>query len=270
MIVYGTQTPAFKDWRRTQRQGVFNGAYFYSKEIEDNILPRIDADLFVVTVGASIYQPDDIPDGAVVVCHENRTPAINYNHLFRKGILWVCSKQSTADTMRSYGEKAAYVPLSIDTEYVRTFAAEKTKEVAFVGNKWGFKADYLANLPSDIDQLSDLPREDLLREMAKYKRVIAEGRCLMEAQVLGAEGEVPKYKNLEAVFVKPLDNRDAIPYWQEALVGHARTGTIFLKCLTTFHDLKSDTVRRAGGVFAVLDERAAELLGNKLNLVERV
>ncbi|HJS82649.1 MAG TPA: hypothetical protein VJ742_07410, partial [Nitrososphaera sp.] len=64
-----------------------------------------------------------------------------------------------------------------------------------------------------------LPRERLLTEMAKYRRVIAEGRCNMEAQVLGCEVELPGYKDssLDPIDRDVLDSRDAIPLWREVL-----------------------------------------------------
>lgn len=224
MTVLGTQNKNYIRWRNRQSEGLNNGAYWYAKEIEEIILPELqDLDLFVVTTGATLMKDFTVPCGAVILCHDNRKTRRSYERLFRKGVLWVCSKYSTVQTLLELGEKAVYIPLSIDTHYVAQFKQDKTEDIAFVGNAWGFKHSYLASLPKDIVQLSGMEREDLLREMAKFKRIIAEGRCLMEAQVLGADTEVPKYDNLESVFVEALDSRDAISYWREALTAHAET-----------------------------------------------
>jgi hypothetical protein len=261
-ITLGIHTERFKKWYN--RQGVTrnNGSYWYAKEIENIILPYINKKLFIVTAAAKLYSPIEIPDGSIVVCHDNRTPEKSYGNLFNKNILWICSKYSTVKKMKSFGERATYVPLSIDTEYVKKFKSKKTKEAAFVGNAWGFKKSYLASLPKDITQLSNLEREDLLKAMAKYKYVIAEGRCLMEAQVLGCKCEVPKYETLEAVYVEPLDSRDAIPYWIEALKDEPEHH--IMRTTRTFKDLQAKKKRGIGEVFTVSNERAAELINAKV------
>lgn len=273
MIILGTNTEDFSSWHGQKMTGRNNGAYWYSKEIDEIILPEFkDLPLFVVTAGATLLKPFQVPDGAVVICHDNRTTQKSYRQLFKKGILWVCSKHSTVNSLTSLGEKAVYVPLSIDAHYVAKYKRKnKTGDTAFVGNAWGFKKEYLASLPADIVQLSDMERVDLIREMAKYKRVIAEGRCLMEAQVLGAETEVPKYQNgLEAVYVEALDSREALPYWREALEAHAKSlsGKCIIKVMRSFKDLRTGKQRRLGEVFTVSQKRANELLNHELKLVE--
>lgn len=219
MNIIGTQHKKFIKYQKRQTGNVNTGAYFYAKEIEENILPALgELDITVVTTGAVLFRAHEIPDYSVVVCHDNRRPIHKYETLLGKNILWICSKPSTVEKMQNHGEGAVYIPLSIDTEYVKQFKTEKTGEIAYVGNAWSFKRKYLSLLPKDIVQLNGMEREDLLREMAKYKRVIAEGRCLMEAQVLGAVGEVPQYEDgIESVFVTPLDNRETIQYWKQAL-----------------------------------------------------
>ena len=47
MIVYGTSSRKFTNWRNSRTSGKENGAYYYSKEIEDNILPEIKADVLI-------------------------------------------------------------------------------------------------------------------------------------------------------------------------------------------------------------------------------
>lgn len=272
MKILGTQTPKFTSWHAKQGAGKNNGAYWYSKEIEEIILPEINANVVIITAGATLYKPWELPDHLIIVCHDNRTTRQSYGHLFNKKALWICSKESTVQTLSSYGEKGIYIPLSIDMEYVKQFKAKKTKNIAYVGNPWGFKRSYLNSLHKNIKQLNGLEREDLLREMAKYKSVIAEGRCLMEAQTLGAKGEVPKYENIEAVFVKPFDSRNALPHWEKALLSHRNTysSATIIECMRSFNDLLTNKNRRVGEIFAVSNERALELLSNSVKLVEIV
>lgn len=220
MKVIGTEASRYIRWTERCREDRYNGAYYYAVEIEDIILPALNLGRgTIITAGANLQMPKRVLDRTVVVCHNNQDPETQYWRLFGKDILWICSKLSTVDKMTDIGEKAVYIPLSIDTRYVEKFKTKKTKDVAFVGNKWKFKHGYLKSLPSSVDQLSNMPREELLAEMAKYRKVIAEGRCLMEAQVLGCEVEIPDYKDdsIGAIFREPLDTIDAIPRWLEIL-----------------------------------------------------
>lgn len=272
MIVYGTQTPKFTQWRDKQTYGKENGAYYYSKEIEENILPELKLNMFFITAGAAIYTPQEIPDGAIVICHDNRSTKQSYGKLFGKGMIWVCSKHSTVETLEGYGERAVYVPLSIDTEYIKKFKRKKTKDTAYVGNAWAFKREYLNSLPIDIEQLSGMPREKLLKEMAKYKHVIAEGRVLQEAQILGCKTEVPKYDRHESVYVEALDNREAVKYWRKALepIAEEQIQSCIIRAMREFNDLAAKKVRRQGDVFRVSKKRAKELLDNEHNIVEEL
>lgn len=268
MHTLGINTERFKNWHSKQGITRNNGAYWYAKEIEEIILPHINKKLFIVTAGAKLYENFEIPDSAIIVCHDNRSPKNSYGSLFNKNILWICSKHSTVEVLESLNERAVYIPLSIDTEYVKRFKTKNTKDIAFVGNAWAFKKSYLNSLPKKIDQLSNLERDDLLTEIAKYKKVIAEGRCLMEAQVLGCKCEVPKYKDLESVFVDVLDSKDAISYWAEALKNEKEIKDNLVKATISFKDLQAKRKRIKGEVFSVTDLRLEEILNHKENLVE--
>lgn len=239
MKFLGTTNPPYRAWRNRGIGNIHNGAHYYGQEIEEFVLPKIKANLFVVTAGGTL-QPKKVPDNCVFVCHHNVNPQKVYEQFFERGILWVCSKPSTVEKLKKVGEKAVYIPLSIDTQYVEKFKTEKTRDIAFVGNFWKFKFRYLESLPDNVHQIGVLPRKRLLEEMAKYKRVIAEGRCNMEAQVLGCEVQLPDYKSLNLtieldVFPREvLDIRDAVPLWRAALLEHesslklAKSGTINL------------------------------------------
>lgn len=273
MYIFGTQSPKYKAWYARQGIKRNNGSYYYSKEIENIILPELkDLELVVITAGAALYHTREVPNGSVVVCHDNRTTRKSYGMLFKKDILWICSKESTVNILKGYGEKAVYIPLSIDTKYVEKFKRKRRLDkTAFVGNSWGFKREYLASLPEDIVQLSDMNRDDLLKEMAKYKKVIAEGRCLMEAQVLGADCEVPQYQNgLEAVFVDVLDSKDAVVSWREALEPFVKDGVCIIRAVREFKDLEVNRLRKPGEIFTVNKERAQKLLSNDIKIVEKV
>lgn len=91
----------------------------------------------------------------------------------------------------------------------------------------------------------------------------------MEAQVLGAETEVPKYRDIEAVYVEAVDNRDTVELWREA-IEKSMSSKCILRVMKTFHDKHTNKEHRLGELFIVPTERAAELLANKMKLVERI
>lgn len=273
MKIVGTKSDRYQAWRARQGIGRNNGAYWYAKEIENIILPELShLNLWINTVGANFFTPREIPKGAVIVCHDNINTVRTYMKLFRLGVLWICSKQEVADILTEHGEKAVYIPLSVDTEYVKQFKRKRrTKDTAYVGNAWSFKKKYLSSLPDNIDQLNGMEREDLLKEMAKYRNVIAEGRCLIEAMVLGANWSLPTYENINIIEREVLDTREALPMWCEVLEAHEQSlGYCILEAVKTFRDLQANRNRRFGEVFATTVDRAKELLNHELKLVERI
>ena len=108
-----------------------------------------------------------------------------------------------------------YVPLSIDTEYVKQFRVEeKTKETAFVGRKAKAK---LGTLPDDIDYIYGVRRQLLLPRVAQYKTIYAVGRTAIEAKCLGCKLKAYDERFPKVSFWKVVDNKDAAKILQEEL-----------------------------------------------------
>lgn len=165
--------------RRRENAGAnkYNGAYYYSREIVKNIIPRVETGRNWITVNL----PEAGCDHAIVFVHNNLN-AERYDWLKRyDDLVLVCGIPETCEKVAHLGQ-AIYLPLSIDTEYVKQFGAEKTKGVAYAGRR--NKRDY-GNLPIGIDYLSNMPRDTLLRRMAQYEYVYAVGRTAIEARALG-------------------------------------------------------------------------------------
>lgn len=270
-MTIGTDHPTYRFSRLRKHHGLYNGAYFYAKEIEDIILPKINhSRVTIVTAGSVIFSSHQIPDRAIIVCHHNINPVGTYGRYLNRGMLWITSKKSTMKKLKDANEKAVYIPLSIDTKYVKKFRQKKTKDIAFVGNKWGFKRHYLNNLPDNIDQLYNLPREELLTEMAKYKTIIAEGRCNIEAQVLGCKVKLPSYgSGIDVVKREVVDSREVIDLWKKAIQDHQKTIDKWektridktIRVTRHFRDLTKDNYfRRVGQVYTVDKQRANELI----------
>ena len=208
MIISHEHPEYIKRWKQA---GInkYNGAYYYSKEIVKNIIPKVDTSRNWLTIRI----PEIVLDHSIVFIHNNKIPGL-YNYLRPcKDLVLVCGITETCEKMKYLG-KAIYLPLSIDVAGVEKYKTKKTKQAAFVGRpakRSGLK------LPDGIDILEGLPREELLTEMAKYKEVYAVGRCAVEARALGCKLRPydPRFKHTNRWRV--LDNSEAAEILQKKL-----------------------------------------------------
>lgn len=193
----------------------YNGAWYYSQEIVKNIIPNVKTRRNWVTINI----PGRCYDNSIVFIHNNLHPELyqwlkHYNNL-----VLVCGTVQTAERM-SYLAPSLYLPLSIDVEDVMQYKTKKTKGTAFAG-----RASKAAGAPPGVTRLSGLPREELLSEMAQYRKIYAVGRTAIEARALGCEilPYDPRYpdpgiwqvidnKEAAAMLQKALDERDG-PAW---------------------------------------------------------
>lgn len=83
-------------------------------------------------------------------------------------------------------------------------------------------------------------------------------------------GELPQKK--ESNRKRPLDSREAVKYWREALepLAEGQSQSCIIRARREFNDLSAKTVRRKGDVFRVSKKRAKELLSNKIEIVEKL
>lgn len=187
----------------------FNGAYYYSREIVENIIPRVRTDRNWITMnirGVGI-------DHSIMFVHNNKRPR-SYDWLKRyDDLILVCGVPHTAEMVRHLG-RSIYLPLSVDVEYVKQFKRRRTKDTAFVGRL--SKATY-GTLPDGIEYLHSMERDDLLAEMAKYKRVYAVGRTAIEAKILGAEVLPYDSRFPDPRVWKVIDNSEAAVILQQKL-----------------------------------------------------
>ena len=201
-----------KEWQDTH-VGVNNGAFWYSKELLENIVPKIKTKRGWCLINVENQCQDDM----IVFIHNNAHPE-NYEWLKDyKNLILVCSQPKTLNAMIEMFPKfhCIYIPLSIDTTYVKQFKAKrKTKGTAFFGRLAKCPQSLLSD--DGIDKLGDLPREDLLRTVAKYKKVYAIGRCALEAKCLGCQ-VISHEGEYEGVDFQLLDNKDIIPELQRLL-----------------------------------------------------
>lgn len=192
----------------------FNGAYYYSVEICENIIPNVKTERSWITIN---YNPEvrrRALNGAVTFIHNNlNTKSYEWLRAYRDLIL-VCGIPETCDKVKHLGTPV-YLPLSVDVPYVEQFKTAKTKGTAYCGRPHKLGADRLR--AQGVDMLEGMPREELLAAMAQYEKVYAVGRCAIEAKVLGCE-VLPydeRYPDPSIWWV--VDNHEAAAMLQELL-----------------------------------------------------
>ena len=207
----------FKAYRRAFPDGSKNGAYYYAKEIEENIIPLVKTSRDWDCLGMKITNHFN---HSIIFLHHN----LNFNKVYKwlsryKDIVLVASSWTTYGAAKDAGYKVIYVPLSIDIEYVKQFKTKKTKKACYAGNKWGFKLkDLRALVPSYVDYPPEnMPREELLKFVAPYKECYAVGRCALEAKALGCKIKVCDSRYPDPKYWKLLDNKDAAKILQKEL-----------------------------------------------------
>lgn len=200
------------------KKGFYNGAYYYSKEIVQNIIPNVDTNRPWDTLG---MRPVRSCDHAIVFLHHNLHPERNYKWLQQYfDLVYVCSNWSVyAWASNQPNGHAVFLPLSIDVDYVKKFRTSKTKDACYAGNLWAFKSpDIRKFVPGDIEfPPKNIPREELLRFIAPFKICYAVGRTAIEAKCLGCEIGVCDSRFQNPGVWEVLSNQEAALILQAAL-----------------------------------------------------
>ena len=205
--------PEYVALRKSIGKGKYNGCYYYSREIVKNIIPRVKTWRDWNTVGRDF---EGMRDHMIVFLHDNSTPW-NYEWLHKyNDLVLVCSSKYTMDSVKFSGH-TIYLPMSIDTKYVKKFKHRHTKGTCFVGNVW-----VLDNTNTELTEVVDeyfsgLSRPKLLDKMSRFKYVFAQDRCALEAKVLGCKLlELDTRYSVDNVG-KVIDNKEAAKILQVEL-----------------------------------------------------
>ena len=201
----------YRDRWELKGENKYDGAYYYSQEICENIIPLVDTTRNWITVNAKGAGCNH----AIVFIHNNLHPE-SYDWLGRYGykdLVLVCGMPETCEKVAHLGTPI-YLPLSIDVEYVKSFKTDKTRKIAYAGRRAKRRN---ANLPKGIDYVEGVKREDFLRKIAKYETVYAVGRSAIEAKALGCKLKAydPRYPKVSVW--KVLDNKAAAKILQAKL-----------------------------------------------------
>ena len=184
-----------------------NGAYYYSKDIVENIIPNVktDRNWITIMVGKKCL------DHSIYFIHNNLYP-YKYNFIKNyKDVIVVSGTPETAKRCRNLGY-SFYLPLSVDVNYIKKFKTKKTKEACYAGRKCKI---YSELVPKDVPKLGGMEHDDLLKEMAKYKQVYAVGRTAIEAKILGCEVLPYDPRFPDPSVWEILDNKDAAKMLQK-------------------------------------------------------
>lgn len=216
-IVIGTNNLQYRSYRKAFKSGGHNGAYYYAKEIEKNIIPLVKTNRHWDLLGMRLT--NHLNHSLIFIHHCLEMDKVYFWLKRYNDVVLVVSQQHVYDWAIENGYKAILLPLSIDVKYVEQFKAEKTKDACYVGNRWAFKkTDEDANIPEGVDfQPPNMPREELLKFMAPYRKCYAIGRCALEAKVLGCEIMPWHFRYPDPEHWKVLDNSEAAKILQQEL-----------------------------------------------------
>lgn len=157
------------------------GALIYSILICKYFIPKIKTDRNWITINTGRCY-----DHSIVFAHSNIDFEQRYKFLEgKKDLIIVCSQKSTMYKLRKYGH-TIYLPLSVDVNYIKGFTAPKTKEICYAGREDKIYSEQFKN-NENVDYICNRTHSDMLRELAKYKKVYAVGITAIEARILGCE-----------------------------------------------------------------------------------
>lgn len=203
--------PRYRQRWNASRGDRYNGAFYYSKEIVDIIIPRVKTDRNWITIDMRCERIGC--DHAIVFVHNHPHCPEWYEWLRDyRDLIMVVSSEDEMEKVEHIGTPV-YLPLSVDVEYVKQFReARKTKQIAFAGRPEKMMRH---DLSGTIDFLFYLPRPLFLAELAKYKQVYAVDRASIEAKVLGCEVLDYGHDNYDPGVI--IDSRDAAKMLQKEL-----------------------------------------------------
>ena len=218
-MIFSHEHPTYKKARARTGRYKWNGAYYYSVEICERIIPNVVTDRSWITVN---FQDAECGcSHSIVFVHNHRLCPDVYAWLQPyDDIVFVCSENRDVPKLENMGRefgrrwKGIVLPLSVDVEYVKRFYKPKTKDTAFVGRTQRQEGK---KFPKGTDFICDLPREKLLSRMAEYRRIYATDRCAIEGLILGCEILPFDPKHPDPSKWKILDNTGAAVMLQEAL-----------------------------------------------------
>lgn len=205
-MIYGIHHPLYSAKHEAMGPNRYNGAYYYAKEIEEIIIPRVETSRNWV-----LLNHIGCEDHSIVFIHNNLRPE-RYEWLRQyNDLILVCGIPETCEKVKHLG-RAVYLPLSVDISEVEKYTKPKSGELCFFGRK--SKGSEISNT---VPKVTGMNREQALQFVARYRKCYAVGRCAIEAKILGCE-IIPYDKRFQDPDLwKVIDNREAADMLQDML-----------------------------------------------------
>lgn len=217
-IIVKSNHPAYEARRNAlPKTDRFNGAYYYSKDIEHIICPLLTTDRPINVLGIKECGGED---HMIVFVHHYVNVAKRYAWLAQYKDLIIVSSDSQADKVLRHFGKVIHLPLSVNTEEIKKHCVEKkTEDACFYGNPWGFRRQEIEELvPPEVHRFGSMPREKAWDIIAKYKYCYAIGLAAIEASVLRCRLRMSRYRYPNPAQAFPiLDCKQAAGMLQRAL-----------------------------------------------------
>ena len=210
-MIFSHESPEYMDWKRWHISSPqkHNGAFYYSCEIVDNIIPNVKTTRNWVTINMKGH----CWNHSIVFIHNNKIKSLYKWLRDYDDLVLVCGIPETCDMVADLGTPI-YLPLSVDVAYVEQFKRPKDKGICFAGRQ---EKRFGIDLGRRITTIENVPREIMLSEVARHEKCYAVGRCAIEAKILGCEilPYDPRFPDVDRWQV--LDNRDAATILQAKL-----------------------------------------------------
>jgi len=165
----------------------FNGAYYYTKTFEEDIVPYVKTDRPWNLIG---FKTCGGVDNMITIIHNNIEPSKDYIFLHKyQNVVSISNVKKTAEVMLQYGY-SIYLPPCVNVKKVRAFGKgiKKDQVACFVGNPWPVYRDEIDKyVPAWVHRFGAMPREELLPIVAHYKEAYAIAVTAVECRALGCE-----------------------------------------------------------------------------------
>lgn len=180
-------------WNGLDKASKYNGAYYYSHDIEKYIVPLIKTKRPINVIGIRECGGED---NMLVFVHHYLNVREKYQWLSKyRNVVIVSSDYEADKELARYGT-VIHLPLSINVDEVAKHRVKKkTQKACYYGNPWGFKRKEIAELvPPEVHRFGTMPREKAWDIVAQYRECYAIGLCALEAQVLGCRLKMSRYR----------------------------------------------------------------------------
>ena len=210
-MIFDYHDPGIKAMWEASGDQRWSGAYYYDEEIIKYFIPTVKTDRHWI-----LYNNPGCGWPHSIVFIHNNLYVWAYQWLKDlPDILLICGVPATLEWASEIAD-CAYLPISVDTQYVEQFKVDKkTKDTCYFGRK--SKLEALGIDVGDVDFICGIPREEALPLLAQYENCYCVGRSAIEAKILGVNvlPYDPRYPDVDLWQI--YDSRDAAKELQDIL-----------------------------------------------------